>query len=129
MSLADGEQLDGRSFAGLVTPGFRGDAFVQRPVVSEVHNSKEDRTGRPEALFAVTALPWKLIVEPGQTPKLFHLGDDPGELADLYSEDHPMVRALGAVLAASGSLESANLPSLADLTDEERSMLQGLGYF
>ncbi|MFT6715084.1 MAG: hypothetical protein ACJAVJ_002376, partial [Planctomycetota bacterium] len=34
-----------------------------------------------------------------------------------------------AVLAASGSLESANLPSLADLTDEERSMLQGLGYF
>ena len=129
MSLADGEQLDGRSFAGLVTPGFTGDAFEQRPVVSEVHNSDQDRTGRPPALFAVTALPWKLIVEPGQTPKLYHLGDDPGELADLYSEDHPMVRALGAVLSASGSLESADLPSLDDLTDEERSMLEGLGYY
>ena len=129
MSLEPGEQLDGQSFAGLVTPGFTGDAFLQRPVVSEVHNSKEDRTGRPEALFAVTAMPWKLIVEPGQTPKLFHLGDDPGELADLYSKEHPMVRALSAVLAASGSLESADLPNLEDLTEEERSMLQGLGYF
>lgn len=129
MSLGDGELLDGQSFAALLSEDIGSEAFEERPVISEVHNSAEDRTGRPPALFAVTAMPWKLIVQPGHPPMLFHLGDDPGELQDLYTEAHVAARALSAVLAASGSLNTADLPTLEELTDEERSMLSDLGYF
>jgi len=129
MSLGDGELLDGQSFAALLSEDIGSEAFEERPVISEVHNSAEDRTGRPPALFAVTAMPWKLIVQPGHQPMLFHLGDDPGELQDLYTEAHVAARALSAVLAASGSLNTADLPTLEELTDEERSMLSDLGYF
>jgi arylsulfatase A-like enzyme len=129
LSLGADEALDGRSFGALLSNRPGQDAFEQRPVISEVHNPVGDRTGRPPALFAVTAMPWKLIVEPGQTPKLFHLGDDPGELTDIYTEEHAAARALSAVLANSGSLKAASLPALEDLTEEERSMLSDLGYF
>ncbi len=129
MTLREGEQLDGHSFGALLSLAGQGEAFEQRPVVSEVHNSPEDRTGRPAALFAVTAMPWKLIVEPGARAQLFHLGEDPGELVDLYTEAHPAGRALAAVLLASGCTEAADLPSLEDLTEEERTMLGDLGYF
>ena len=117
--------IHGRSFAPLLEPGA---TLPPRPVFSEVHNSPDDRTGRPAAQFAVTALPWKLIVEPGRDPRLFDLAADPGELTDLWTPEHPAARALGAALAGSGLVTGAQLPGLDELDEAEREMLEKLGY-
>jgi arylsulfatase A-like enzyme len=123
-------RLSGRSFTRLFDPESAA-TFVSRPAFSEVHNSPGDKTGRPPALFAVTALPWKLILEPGAEPKLFDLEADPAELVDLGTEDHPAARALLEMLDLSGLRGDggASAPaSLDDLDPAEREMLEKLGY-
>jgi len=116
----------GHSFASLLRA--ESEPFERRPALSEVHNSPADKTGRPEASFAVTALPWKLIVEPGRDPRLFDLGVDPGELHDLWTTEHPAARALGAALLAAGLTDGTQVPGLDELEATERAMLEKLGY-
>lgn len=77
----------------------------------------------------------KLVVEPGQAPKLYDLDADPGESRDVAATDPAGVAALGTrldTLRADGDRHfgrlAASAAAAAKLTDEERARLRALGY-
>lgn len=84
--LPPGHQLDGVSLAPLL---LKGQTPPARPLFWAYNNHAAVRDG-----------PWKLLIERGGAPQLFHLDRDLAEAADLAAQEPAKVRELQAALAA-----------------------------
>lgn len=76
---------------------------------------------------AVYAGPWKLVVTETNN-KLFHLGEDPGELANLALREPERVRAMRELLTAWEAATPRGRAEAAELTDDDLEALESLGY-
>ena len=84
--LPPGHQVDGVSLAPLL---LQGQTPPARPLFWAYNNHAAMRDG-----------PWKLLIERGGAPQLFHLDRDLAEAADLAAQEPAKVRELQAALAA-----------------------------
>ncbi len=118
---------DGRSLAGLL----RGDAGAKLDGVAlyaEVHHAPKDRLRRESAMYALRIKDWKYIHRPiSGRHELFNLAEDPLELHNLYSAEHPMAKVLALRLEALGAVSGKGV-SLEGLSEEEKARLRALGY-
>jgi arylsulfatase A-like enzyme len=131
------------SLAGLdPAPGMRGrrlDAQERLEVgarVAELHPDalREARAGALRHRLALTAWPWKAVVDPSGVVVLFQLEDDPGELRPVAASDPSVPAALVArarELADSLRADPDASPGPGEETPlgpEEREALRALGY-
>lgn len=118
------EERHGRSMAGLLagTP----DASP-RELYAEVHHAEDDFLGRDAALVTLTMGRWKYVQGSSGESQLFDVEADPGELHDLFTEDHPELPRLRARLAELGALDGYRA-STEGQTPEELEALRALGY-
>jgi arylsulfatase A-like enzyme len=117
-------KLDGQSLvAALSNPGAAG-----RDVYSEVRHAPEDRLRRDPQMYSLRVKDWKYIHRPvNGAHELYDLSKDPRELANLYTPEHPMGRALAHQLGKLGAL-GGETPTLEGLSEDELKTLRELGY-
>lgn len=113
LGLAAPPSYEGQS----LLPRIEGDVDEHAPAVSEMRNWK-----------SFVDWPWKLIVEQGRSPRLFHLERDPGERDDVGSDLPDLVRALEASLAAAVAGEEVQELADQEMSPELEARLQALGY-
>ncbi len=122
--------LDGVSFADELAAG--SDGGRPEPIggcYAEVHHALEDRLGREPAMYSLTLGRWKYVHRPHSgAHELYDLQTDPHELTNLAGEEPRVVRVLRADLARRGAIANAEPISVDELSEEERTMLQQLGY-
>ena len=88
------------------------------------------RTAEARPTIGLRTLRWSMMVNPGGTGALFDLGADPGEHDNLIARKAPRYAGLAAILAgrlAEPPRLRAVSPS-ADISEEERALLETLGY-
>jgi arylsulfatase A-like enzyme len=99
-----------------------------RIVYAEVHHDIDDFLGRDPAMFCLEQGDWKYIHRPetGQH-ELYHVAEDPTELKNLYTADHPQAAKLLTALQDLGVL-GGDLITSEGLTADEIEALEALGY-
>ena len=98
-----------------------GGAVPAVPVVGDIMAS------RPPMRQGVLLEGWKLILNE-DTPELFYLPEDPGELADLSDAEPARVRELTALIEAWNVSTAAAMSLEPDLRKEDMEALRSLGY-
>ena len=116
---------DGRSFAPLL----RGvEEERERTVYAEVHHDAQDFLGRDAQMYALTLDRWKYIHRPASgRHELYDLAEDPGELENLYREDHPRAQQLLSALQGLGAITGYTAPR-DEMSPEQLEALRSLGY-
>jgi arylsulfatase A-like enzyme len=79
-------------------------------------------------MYSLRVKDWKYIHRPvNGAHELYDLSKDPRELANLYTPEHPMGRALAHQLGKLGAL-GGETPTLEGLSEDELKTLRELGY-
>ncbi|MFH1277739.1 MAG: sulfatase-like hydrolase/transferase [Candidatus Eisenbacteria bacterium] len=118
-----GPSMPGRDL-GPVIEGGPSDALRHRPLYAESYYGNIGYRWAP--LFALRLGDWKLVR--GARDELFHLADDPEETTDIVSGHPDRVKELGEILEGIRERDGGGTAAEADLTTEQREMLEGLGY-
>jgi arylsulfatase A-like enzyme len=117
--------FDGSSLIAHLAGGAPAGA-AEREIYAEVHHAPEDRLGRDPASYSLRFGRWKLIHRPAKgADELYDLEEDPRELRNLYAPDHGIGRQLRERLLA---VVDGEVPSLEQVSPEEREHLRALGY-
>ena len=118
--------LDGSSFLGIAAEE------DPREVYAEVHHAPGDRLARDPEIYTLVAGRWKYVHRPsapgGPAHELYDLEADPGELANLWREDHPVARWLEGRLVERGAISGGGA-STEGLDEAFLQGLRDLGYF
>jgi len=100
----------------------------ERALYAEVHHAVGDRLGRDTEIYSLSSGGWKLVHRPATgLHELYNIAADPGELENLHSATHPVARMLASQLVEMGAV-SGEIARVEDLSAEDRSMLEALGY-
>ncbi len=124
-------EIDGSSLvAELRAPGSEAGgaraALIEGEVTRERGGMRYDDPVEGK-LYAIRDCARKLVRTPGQADALYDLDADPGELSDVASVQPALTKEMGDRLAAWLRARSAEAPSRT-LTDEEKAILESLGY-
>ena len=93
------------------------------PIESRIYVSENLSTLPSDERIAAREGDWKLIRGPGDRVRLYHLGDDPGELTNVAAQHPDVVERLTGAL----TVEAAE-PIPVELSEEDHRMLEALGY-
>jgi len=124
-----------------VAPTLLGAAGLEAPPTPDgidLLGAGPDRTGRAliarsadiRPIIGLRTLGWNMSLEACASGRLFNLDEDPDEIRNLATEDAATFAGLGRILTWRVGLPPrlATAAATADITEEERELLETLGY-
>ena len=118
------------SAAGLVPGHYTDGVDLLAPDPDSGSRFMVGRTATSPTLHGIRTLRWNLVVSASGSSALFDLEEDPGEQTNVRLKNRARFVGLGRILstrlALPPSLEVA--AETADITDDERELLEALGY-
>ena len=118
--LVGGARLPSPSLA----PAWTGGAVPDQACYAETDSPWDEHRWCP--LRAITTRDWKYIKT--TRPELYHLAEDPGEAVNLHDDQPEQARRMAAALADIVDLLTPVEAATAHLNEEERRVLESLGY-